>query len=72
MDRRFKVVYDANNTLKSEIITSNELINLFLQTANDNEDAELIGWITTLLQTDKQEDAVEFVSDLWDIELEEQ
>ena len=72
MDRTFKVVYDANNTLKSEIITSNELINLFLQTANDNEDAELIGWITTLLQTDKQEEAVEFVSDLWDIELEEQ
>ena len=70
MDRTFNVVYDAENVFGDKTITSNQLITHFLGIAEGVEDADLIGWLTTLMETDKQEEGVEMICDLLDIQLE--
>lgn len=73
MNKTFKVVYDADNVLTDKTITANEIIKMFLSVANEDEDAELLGWLTSCLNNDndEKEDAVDFICEMWDMELEE-
>ena len=73
MNKTFKVVPDAENVLTDKTMTANELINMFLNDAKEDEDAELLGWLTSCLNDDNDEkdDAVDFICEMWDMELEE-
>lgn len=72
MNKIFRVVHDAENVLTDKTITADELINMFLNNAKE-EDADLLGWLTSCLNddNDEKEDAVDFICEMWDMELEE-
>lgn len=72
MNKIFRVVHDAENVLTDKTITADELINMFLNNAKE-EDADLLGWLTSCLNddNDEKEDAVDFICEMLDIELEE-
>lgn len=49
-------------------------INDYIDVSNETEDADLIGWLYTLKQTDTDNSiaqAIAFITDAWDIQLEE-
>ena len=50
--KTYKVIADIENIYKpNSIITSDTLINDYLERCNQTEDADLIGWIYTLKET---------------------
>lgn len=71
----YKVISDIENTYQpNSVITSNKLINDFLNTCNETEDADLIGWLYTLKENNANksiEEAITFITDAWNIKLEE-
>ena len=71
----YKVISDIENTYQpNSVITSNKLINDFLNTCNETEDADLIGWLYTLKENNTNnaiEEAITFITDAWNIQLEE-
>lgn len=71
----YKVISDIENTYQpNSVITSNKLINDFLNTCNETEDADLIGWLYTLKENNTNnsiEEAITFITDAWNIKLEE-
>ena len=71
----YKVISDIENTYQpNSVITSNKLINDFLNTCNETEDADLIGWLYTLKENNANnsiEEAITFITDAWNIQLEE-
>lgn len=73
--KKYKVIADIENVYQpNTIITSNTLINDFLVCCNKTEDADLIGWIYTLKETNTDNSisqAITFITDEWDIKLEE-
>lgn len=70
----YKVINDLENVYEqNSIISSDTLINDFLEICNDTEDAELIGWIYSLQQTNTEKtiaQAIAFIADAWNIQLE--
>lgn len=73
--KKYKVIADIENVYQpNTIITSDTLINYFLVCCNQTEDADLIGWIDTLKETNTDNSisqAITFITDEWDIKLEE-
>ena len=73
--KKYKVIADIENVYQpNTIITSDTLINDFLVCSNQTEDADLIGWIYTLKETNTDNSisqAITFITDEWDIKLEE-
>lgn len=73
--KTYKIIADSENVyLPNTIITSDTLINDFLVCCNETEDADLIGWLYTLNQTNTDNSiaqAIAFITDTWDIQLEE-
>ena len=73
--KTYKVIADIENIYKpNSIITSDTLINDYLERCNQTEDADLIGWIYTLKETNTDNSitqAIRFITDTWDIQLEE-
>lgn len=71
----YKVISDIENIYQpNSIITSDKLINDFLNTCNETEDADLIGWLYTLKENNTNNSitqAIEFITDAWNIQLEE-
>jgi glycine cleavage system H lipoate-binding protein len=71
MNKNYKCVYDVEGIYTDKVIDSNTLIDDYLEVCNEVEDADLIGWITRLKETDRQEEAIEFICGVWDLRLEE-
>lgn len=72
MNKTYKVIRDSENVYeKGSLITANDIIEKYITHCNDVEDADLIGWIYTLKETNKQEEAVTFITDTWQMDLEE-
>lgn len=73
--KKYKVIADIENVYQpNTIITSNTIINDYLERCNKTEDADLIGWIYTLKETNTDNSisqAITFITDEWDIKLEE-
>ena len=73
--KTYKVISDIENIYQpNTIITSDTLINDFLNTCNETEDEDLIGWIYTLKDTNTDNSiaqAIAFIADAWDIQLED-
>ena len=73
--KTYKVIADIENIYKpNSIITSDTLINDYLERCNQTEDADLIGWIYTLKETNTDNSitqAITFITDEWNIKLEE-
>lgn len=73
--KTYKIIADSENVyLPNTIITSNTIINDYLERCNKTEDADLIGWIYTLKETNTDNSisqAITFITDEWDIKLEE-
>lgn len=73
--KTYKIIADIENIYKpNSIITSDTLINDFLVCCNQTEDADLIGWIYTLKETNTDNSitqAITFIADTWNIQLEE-
>lgn len=73
--KTYKIISDSENIyLPNTIITSDTLINDFIDTCNETEDADLIGWLYTLKEgnTDNSiTQAISFIADAWNIQLEE-
>lgn len=73
--KKYKVIADIENVYQpNTIITSNTIINDYLERCNQTEDADLIGWIYTLKETNTDNSisqAITFITDEWDIKLEE-
>lgn len=64
---KYKVLSSKENIYqKGEIIEDDTLINRFVETCNEVEDADFIGYILT---TDKKE-ALELICNLWNINLQ--
>jgi len=70
MNRTYKVKYDSGDIYTNKIVTSNQLINDFLEVSNEFEDADLIGWLQTLIKNDRQDEGVDFICNAWDLILE--
>lgn len=73
--KTYKIIADSKNVyLPNTIITSDTLINDFLACCNQTEDADLLGWLYTLKETNTDNDitmAITFIADTWNIQLEE-
>lgn len=73
--KTYKVISDSGEVYQpNSIITSDTLINDYIDVSNETEDADLIGWLYTLKQTDTDNSiaqAIAFITDAWDIQLEE-
>lgn len=73
--KTYKVISDSGEVYQpNSIITSDTLINDYIDVSNQTEDADLIGWLYTLKQTDTDNSiaqAIAFITDAWDIQLEE-
>jgi hypothetical protein len=73
--KTYKVIADIENVyLPNTIITSDTLINDYLRQCKGIEDADLIGWLHTLKEANTDNSiaqAVAFIADAWDIQLEE-
>ena len=73
--KTYKIIVDNENVyLPNTIITSDTLINDFLVCCNQTEDADLLGWLYTLKETntdDSISQAITFIADTWNIQLEE-
>ena len=73
--KTYKIIADIENIYKpNSIITSDTIINDFLVCCNQTEDADLIGWIYTLKETNTDNSltqAITFITDTWNIQLEE-
>ena len=71
MNKNYKCVYDVEGRYTDKVIDSNTLIDDYLEICNEIEDADLIGWLVRLKETNKQEEAVDFICGVWDLLLEE-
>lgn len=73
--KTYKIIADILNIYQpNTIITSDILINDYLKRCNDTEDADLIGWLHTLKETNTDNSiaqAIAFIADAWDIQLQE-
>ena len=73
--KTYKIIADNGNVYpKNTIITANTLIEEYLECCNTIEDADLIGWLNNLKQTNTEESitiAITFIADTWNIQLEE-
>lgn len=73
--KKYKVIADIENVYQpNTIIISDTIINDYLERCNQTEDADLIGWLYTLKETNTDNSisqAITFITDEWDIKLEE-
>lgn len=73
--KTYKIIADSQNVyLPNTIITSDTIINDFLVCCNQTEDADLLGWLYTLKETNTDNSisqAITFITNEWDIKLEE-
>ena len=73
--KTYKIIADNGNVYpKNTIITANTLIEEYLECCNTIEDADLIGWLNTLKETNTDNSitmAINFITEMWGINLEE-
>lgn len=73
--KKYKIVHDGENVYADgTIISSDSLIEDYLDVCNSTEDADLIGWLYTLKQRNTEQSirqAIYFIADMWNIEIEE-
>ena len=73
--KTYKIIADSGNVYpKNTIITANTLIEEYLECCNTIEDADLIGWLNNLKQTNTDNSitiAINFITEMWGINLEE-
>ena len=73
--KTYKIISDSGNVYpKNTIITANTLIEEYLECCNTIEDADLIGWLNNLKETNTDNAitmAITFIADTWNIQLEE-
>lgn len=73
--KNYKIVHDVENVYADgTIISSDNLIEDYLDVCNSTEDADLIGWLYTLKQRNTEKSirqAVDFIADMWGIKIEE-
>ena len=73
--RLYKVVSDSSRVYQpNTIITSDKLIDDFLNKCYNTEDAEFLGWLNTLKEYDTNESvsqAIEVICDAWDMQLDD-
>ena len=65
-------VYVSNNP--QNIVTSDELIDEFLSGMDENEDADLIGWMLTNKKKGTSlsiDESITFISSAWELDIEE-
>ena len=65
-------VYFSNNELN--IVTSDELIDEFLSGMDENEDADLIGWMLTNKKKGTSlsiDESITFISSAWELDIKE-
>lgn len=65
-------VYVSNN--EQNIVTSDELIDEFLSGMDENEDADLIGWMLTNKKKGTSlsiDECITFISSAWELDIEE-
>ena len=71
MTKKYQIINDPENVYQNgAILTANELISDYIDTLNNIEDADLIGWLYSLMEVGKQEIAVDFIKKEWDINLQ--
>ena len=59
--KTYKVIADSENVyLPNTLITSDTLINDYLVCCNQKEDADLIGWLQTLIKNDRQDKIIKY------------
>lgn len=71
MNKNYKCIYDIDNIYTNRVINSDTLIDHYIEVCNETEDADHIGWIIRLKETDRQEEAVQFISEIWNLKLKE-
>lgn len=73
--KKYKIVHDGENVYSDgTIISSDNLIEDYLDVCNSTEDADLIGRLYTLKQRNTEQSirqAADFIADMWNIEIEE-
>lgn len=73
--KTYKIISDSENVYQpNTIISSDTLINDFIDTCNERENADLIEWLYTLKENNTDNSitqAISFIADAWDIHLEE-
>ena len=73
--KTYKIISDSENVYQpNTIITSDTLINDFIDTCNERENADLIEWLYTLKESNTDNSitqAISFIADAWNIHLEE-
>ena len=73
--RLYKVVSDSSRGYQpNTIITSDKLIDDFLNKCYNTEDAEFLGWLNTLKEYDTNDSvsqAIEVICDAWDMQLDD-
>ena len=65
-------VYFSNN--EQNIVTSDELIDEFLSGMDENEDADLIGWMLTNKKNGTSlsiDECITFISSAWELDIKE-
>lgn len=65
-------VYVSNN--EQNIVTSDELIDDFLSGMDENEDADLIGWMLTNKKKSTSlsiDECITFISSAWELDIKE-
>lgn len=64
---KYKIIYDREDIYhKGEIYDGKELISQFVETCNEIEDADFIGYIQTI----DEDEAISQICDLWDMQME--
>lgn len=73
--RLYKVVSDSSRVYQpNTIISSDKLIDDFLNKCYNTEDAEFLGWLNTLKEYDTDDSvsqAIEVICDAWDMQLDD-
>lgn len=68
--KQYKIINEPDFIYhEGQIITDEQLINDYINAANKTEDADLIGWMNTSLQTGNTRRQIEFISEIWELTL---
>lgn len=71
----YKVISDSSRVYQpNTIITSDKLIDDFLNKCYNTEDTEFLGWLNTLKEYDTDDSvsqAIEVICDAWDMQLDD-
>ena len=71
MNKTYHCTYDPSDIYTDKIVNANTLIEDYIDTCNEVEDADTIGWLYTTIEDNEQEKAIEFIANGWGLELTE-